>query len=129
MVREAAELLGVGHTTLRSLLKEEEDLGPSYCAYFGKVKIYLYTKEDVEKIGAYLKERKKIYRNTGRAKAPGRPRKWSDEERAQRGKLYSKSNYYHKRMTELIAHGLDTTKVAAKLEAVRAELDAMEKKE
>lgn len=127
MVREAAELLGVKHTTLRGLLKDGEELGPSYCAYFGKVKIYLYTKEDIEKIGIYLKNRKKIYRNTDTSKVPGRPRKWTDEERAHRGKLYSKSNYYHKRVVALASQGLDGSKVQKKLDEVRAQLTAMEK--
>lgn len=127
MVREAAEILKVKHTLLRTLLKDDPDLGPSFCAYFGKVKIYLYTQEDIERIGKYLVDRRKVYKNTSTSgKYPGRPQKWTPEQRKYRQRLYTKNLYYKKRLASQIEHDLDTTDTLKIINKIERELETMQ---
>jgi hypothetical protein len=107
MVREAADLLGVNHRVLRKFNDDpESDLKPSFLAFLGKVKVYLYTEDDLDKIKEALDERKRVYPNDP-ALVPvrGRPRKYSKEDRKERQKLYSKAHYYGKRAEEELAKG------------------------
>ena len=116
MLREAAEILGVGTALLRSAMKDDVDLwGPSFCAFFGKVKIYLYTKDDIDRIGENLSQRKRVFRNTENISAKGRPMKWSNEERIVRQRLYSRSHYYRRRVVDLTAAGDSAGTAAAQL--------------
>lgn len=106
MLREAAEILGVSHRTLRRLLEDNpNELGPSYCAFFGKVKIYLYTKSDVDKLRAHLKGKKRVFRNTDTPRMTGRPPKWTAEQRKERQRLYSARHYYLTRVKKLTEAG------------------------
>lgn len=134
MVREAAEVLGVSHTTLRRLLKDEpEELGPSFCVYVGKNaspetgkgKIYLYTQEDLDKLRAFLSGPKRIWRNTDTPRQTGRPPKWTSEERKERQRLYSASYYYAQRAKKLAADGDPNGAVIAqsRVDEIQAQLN------
>lgn len=48
MVSEAAKMIGVSPHTLRQYVSDP-NLSPTKCANFGKVRIYLYTMEDIQK--------------------------------------------------------------------------------
>src|SRR6266571_4438645 len=61
LLREVAQMLGVNHRVLRKLNDETDDLGPSFFTMFGRVKIYLYTKDDINALGEYLNARRTIY--------------------------------------------------------------------
>lgn len=129
MVREAAEYLGVSSVTLRSAMKDDtEKWGPSFCAWFGKVKIYLYTKADLERIGKNLADRKRVYRNSEEYSATGRPKKWSDEETKSRQRLYSQHHYYRRRAAKMTEEGREAaaTKAAARVVEIQAQLDEQE---
>lgn len=102
MTREAAAMLGVPRRRLDEYVASYPDeLGPSFCTFFGKLKIYLYTQEDIERIRAHLTNVRRVFppRTPG---AGGRPRKWTDEERKERQRLYAKRHYYHRRIEESI---------------------------
>lgn len=102
MLREAAEMLDVPQRRLRDFIKDDpENLGPSFCAMFGKIKIYLYTKDDIETIRQHLQDQKKVYRNKDKPGAGGRPRLWTDEQRKERQRLYSQAHYYRLRAAEV----------------------------
>lgn len=107
MLREAAEMLGVHHRTLRTLIKDlsDQELGPSFVAYMGKVKIYLYTREDIEAIRQHMENRRTVYPAFGEPKASGRPRIYSVEERRERQRKYSQAHYYRRRAQALVEEG------------------------
>lgn len=101
MVREVAETLGVSQTTLRKFLSSEDpehaNLRPSHMVAFGKVNVYLYTRDDVDRIRAYLKARMEVKDFTV-TNAPGRPRIYSDAQRRERGRLYTRRHYWKKEL-------------------------------
>lgn len=119
MLREAAEMLGVHHRTLRTLIHEypDQELGPSYVAYMGKVKIYLYTREDIEAIRQHMADRRTVYLASGEPKAVGRPRIYTKEERRERQRRYSQAHYYRIRAEALAAEGRTKEAAAAKRKA------------
>jgi predicted transcriptional regulator len=91
MLREAAEMLDLSHSTLRKYISEKtEGLQPSKAVMFGKVLVYLYTKEDVDRMRGLIEKRREIvsYANAGR------PRKYTDEQRIARSKIYSRRTYW-----------------------------------
>jgi hypothetical protein len=126
MLREAAEMLGVSHRTLRIYLADPEtkdELGPSFCAYFGKVKIYLYTREDIEKIRKYLTSRKTVFRTNETPRPTGRPPKWTSKQRKERQRLYSSAHYYSRRAEELDQTDPEAAALArAKVAAIKKKL-------
>lgn len=97
MLREAAVEVGLSPSTLRKYISDDiEGLLPSKSVMFGKVPIYLYTKEDIERI-----KDKNINRMTIRDyKGGGRPRKYSHDERAMRSRLFSKRYYWRSKLQE-----------------------------
>jgi len=127
MVREAAAMLGVRHPVLRALLKEDKELGPSFCVFFGKVKVYLYTAEDIERVRVYLTQRKRVFRNTDITSSLGRPQKWTEEQRKERQRLYSSSHYYRRRAEKLDAEG--RTDEAEKAKAKVADIEKQLRKQ
>jgi len=125
MLREAAEILGVKHTLLRSLMRSDDNkdrsLEPTFCTFFGKVKLYLYTKDDIARIRVYLTKRKQVFRNTELANFKGRPRIWTNEERKDRNRLYSRAYYYRKKAEEHTANG--DTAAADRAKAIVADCE------
>lgn len=127
MVREAADLLGVNHRLLRKFMDgDDADLKPSFLGYLGKVKIYLYTADDIDKIREYLEQRKTVYPNLAEAPHVGRPAKYTKAERKERQRLYSKAHYYGRRAREEHAKGHtgEAAKYLAKQRQTKKELDA-----
>ena len=96
MLSEVSLLLGVNPRVLRNINSDQETfktLGPSYITNFGKVQVYLYTKADVAKLKKWRQDRLTVLPATKKI-ASGRPRKWTNEERKHRAKLYSRLHYY-----------------------------------
>jgi|694.fasta_scaffold04974_32 DNA-binding transcriptional MerR regulator len=108
MVSEAAKMIGVSPHTLRQYVSDP-NLSPTKCANFGKVRIYLYTMEDIQKIQNELNERRKVVDFNGErmGKPSGRPSKFSKEEAAHRKRLYAQRYYYTKRAHKLRSEGRD----------------------
>lgn len=106
MVSEAAKMLGLSPHTLRQYVSDPA-LSPTKCANFGKIRIYLYTMEDIDRIKAELDERRKVvdYNGERHGRPSGRPRQFTEYEAAQRKKMYAKRYYYQKRAEQLIAQG------------------------
>ena len=131
MVREAAETLGVRHTVLRTLMRQDHNppLAPSFCAFFGKVKIYLYTREDIARIREYLTKRRQVFPNDDVVAYKGRPRLWTDAERKVRNRLYSRAYYYRKKVEEHTKAGNAEAAALAQIEVdeCEAELESMDK--
>lgn len=131
MVREAALMLGVSHRTLRRLIKDDDtpgkSLGPSYLVNFGKVPVYLYTVEDVERIRKHLNNAKQVLPREGVARLAGRPPKWTKDERTKRQRLYVRANYYRARIQTLSTNGRDdeAAQAADRLAGIEKELEAM----
>jgi len=99
MLREAAEILGISSQSLRKTVHTKDVEAPSFWVMFGKLKIYLYTREDIEEVRAWLKAREEIYK-TGEGPQPkvGRPRKYTEEERAEKQREYAKSYYWRRQL-------------------------------
>lgn len=102
---EAAEILGVSDTTLRTLIAEAGTTGekagaPSKYVMYGKNKIYLYSDEDIERIRALLAERREI--RPFDAAVTGRPRVYTQEEAAVRKKHNARAWYYRNKIQRLI---------------------------
>jgi len=126
MVREASEILGVNHRVLRKFNDDpDSDLKPSFLAFLGKVKVYLYTEDDIDRIKDALEERRRVYPNDP-ALIPvrGRPRSFTKEDRKQRQKLYSRAHYYGKRAQEELERGNmgKASEYLAQQKAVKKEL-------
>lgn len=60
---EVANQVGVSVQAVRKYAKNPELKAPSHFAPFGRLKIYLYTKEDVQEIQDYLAGRNKVQTN------------------------------------------------------------------
>lgn len=106
MLREAAEMLEVTQFTLRKFIQDDvEGCVPSKYAMLGKIKIYLYTQEDVESIRDHLRDLTKVYDHVGQAKRIGRPPEYTQPERDKRSRLYSKSWYWKNRVRLLTERG------------------------
>jgi hypothetical protein len=106
MLREAAEAVGTSQFILRKLIQEGPvECAPSKYAQFGKTKIYLYTREDIEDVRRYLAKRQEVHDHNGPARKPGRPPKYTKEQRRKRARLYSKAWYWKNRAQELADDG------------------------
>jgi hypothetical protein len=98
LLREAAEAAGVSQFTLRKMIADDiPKCTPSKYAMFGKIKIYLYTRTDIDNIREYLGDRHKIYNHAGMAKRTGRPATYTKAQRKTRSRLYSKAWYWKNR--------------------------------
>ena len=130
MLREAAELTGASPYTLRKLIaNNEEGLTPSKWAWFGKVKIYLYTREDIDRLHEHFAHTRQVYDHDGvQAKRQGgRPATFTKEERVTRNRLHSMRWYYRKREQKLKDRGdLEGSRQAGtKADEIDKELEAM----
>jgi hypothetical protein len=125
MLREAAEASGVSQFTLRKMIAEDiPQCTPSKYAMFGKIRIYLYTRKDIENIRKYLIERNQVYNHNGQAKRIGRPPTYSKTERKDRSRLYSKAWYWKNRAEILESKGdkAGAAKARAKARELKKEL-------
>lgn len=105
LLREAAGILGISQRALRHYIQQRNTpLIPSYAANMGKVRIYLYTPEDIARIRSLLQSRNVVYRNEGRVSL-GRPPRFTTEERKIRQRKFSMANYYRKRAEALTEAG------------------------
>lgn len=106
LLREAADAIGVSQFVLRKFIADgTEGCTPSKYAMFGKVKIYLYTRDDIETIRQHLSARHRVFKHDGQARRVGRPPQYTKEERANRSRLYSKSWYWRSREKILSQRG------------------------
>ena len=106
LLREVAEYVGVSQFTLRKFISDNvESCVPSKYAMFGKTRIYLYTRQDIESIREYVKKRNIVYDHDGQARKIGRPAKYTKEERVNRSRLYSKAWYWRNRSRMLAERG------------------------
>jgi hypothetical protein len=101
MLREAAEILGISSQALRKTVHDKTINAPSFWVMFGKLKIYLYTRDDVEEIRAWLKAREEVYK-TGETPEPrvGRPRKYTPEQKAEKQREYARSYYWRNQLAK-----------------------------
>ena len=99
MLREAAEMLGVSTQTLRKTVHDEKINAPSFWVMFGKLKIYLYTRDDIEEVRAWFKAREEVYK-TGEVPEPkvGRPRMYNKEQKAAKQREYARSYYWRNQL-------------------------------
>lgn len=102
MLREVAEIVGVSQYTLRNLIANDADgLTPSNFAMFGNVKIYLYTRADIERLQKHFERRLEVLKYNGQSAKVGRPALYTKEERKERNRLHSQSYYWKKRYESL----------------------------
>jgi hypothetical protein len=104
---EAAEMLGIGSSTLRKYISTgNKEMSPSkQINYLDKVRIYLYTAEDIERMREYLGSMSSVQEFDGPMRPRGRPRKYSDEQRRERMRLFAKASYWRRRASDLSAVG------------------------
>lgn len=132
---EAAEMLGVPESTLRALIKDateggDPDGAPRQYIPFGKMMIYLYSPDDIERVRGVLAKRSAP--TPFAMVLPGRPARYSPEERAARTKLSARAWYYRNRIDKLTREGPKEHEVAInaakrKLREINAELKRTEK--
>jgi hypothetical protein len=109
LLREAAQILGVSHRTLRNFIasNEKQDLAPGYYAMLGKVKVYLYTDDDIGRIRKYLDSQKNLYRldDPGPMGNRGRPAKYNDDQRKERQRKFTQVHYYKTKAQKYVDAG------------------------
>lgn len=124
-VTEAAKLLHLSPHTLRSYAGSgDSKLAPTKCAYFGKVRLYLYTAEDVSRIKNELDARREVKEFNGErfGRPSGRPAIYTKEQVAQRKRLYARRHYYKKKAQEARLHGEDSSRYDSRVEEITREL-------
>lgn len=120
LLREAAEAVGTSQFVLRKFISDGDiECSPSKYAQFGKTRIYLYTREDIESIRQNIEKKYGVYDHLGPHKKPGRPPKYNREQRKQRARMYSKSWYWRNRAKVLGEQG--------KIEAAQAAMERAKK--
>lgn len=108
MLREAAHACDVSQFTLRKFIAEDvKECLPSKTTQFGKIRVYLYTREDIERIQKHLEQQSRVYDYNGPAKKMGRPSIYTKEQMDERKKLYTKRWYWRNR-AKLLADRGDT---------------------
>lgn len=128
LLREAATLLQVNHRVLREINSDEsrKEYWPSFFTYMGKIKLYLYTDDDVAKLRQYFEERRAVYPISENPpnKKMGRPAQYTAEQKKIRQRLYSQAHYYKKMARKHTAEGeLDKAKLdLAKAREIQLEL-------
>jgi len=125
LLREAAQHLGVSQFTLRKYIADDvPECTPSKFAMFGKVKIYLYTREDIASIRKHIESRNTVYEHDGQARRVGRPPTYTKSERDYRSRLYSKAWYWRNREKLLTERGDEegAAKARAKADEITKEL-------
>lgn len=65
-VQEVADILGIAPQTVRKYAANRVTQAPSFYAPFGKTKVYLYTKEDIQALRDYLQARRAVIPTSGR---------------------------------------------------------------
>ena len=122
MLREVAEMVGVSQYVLRNLIaKDAEGLLPSNYAMFGNVKIYLYTRADIERLQKHFERRMVVREYDGQSPKAGRPALYTREERLARNRLYSQAYYWRKRHEKLVTEGRLDEAAAANDKAIEVE--------
>lgn len=126
MLREAAHACDVSQFTLRKFIAENVvECLPSKVTQFGKIRVYLYTREDIQRIQEYLSHQNVVLDFNGPAKKMGRPALYTKEQMDERKKLYTKRWYWRNR-AKLLAERGDTDGAAEALrraDDVTKELD------
>lgn len=126
MLREAASAIGVSPQFLRKAIRDDRvEYLPSKSGYLGKVKIYLYTRTDLDRMRKALEQSRVVYDYDGQMRRPGRPRRYTREEAKERQRLFSRSYYYRKRVAALEEQGLSET---AEYKKAKARLREIERK-
>lgn len=106
MLREAAHACDVSQFTLRKFIAEDvKECLPSKTTKFGKIRVYLYTREDIARIQEHLAKQVHVFDYAGPAKKMGRPSIYSKEEMEERKKLYTKRWYWRNRYKILAQRG------------------------
>jgi len=103
LLREAAGMLGISTQALRKTVHDKSVAAPSFWVMFGKLKIYLYTREDVDELRAWFKAREEVFR-VGEGEMPkvGRPRKYDAVQKAQKQREYARSYYWRKQLESAV---------------------------
>lgn len=130
LVREAAEAMGVSQHYLRRSIKQEvEGMLPSHGVMIGKMKVYLYTMDDIHRMRKLIAERKKVSdfetikdSEGGRG---GRPTVYTKEERVERARLYSRACYWKNRVKHADAINNDAMKKRAEKELGKLEKEIL----
>jgi len=91
MLREAAESLDLSPHTLRKYIANDAaGLKPSKSVMFGKIEVYLYTREDLDRMRNVIDNRVTVRDYAG----GGRPSKYSLQQRKDRARLFSRRHYW-----------------------------------
>jgi transposase-like protein len=126
LVREAAEALGISQHQLRRAIKHEQTgMLPSHGVMIGKMKVYLYTIEDIERMRDIIAQQRAVSdyesikdKKSGRG---GRPAVYTPEERAQRARLYSRACYWKNRIKH--AENIKDFEMKRKAEIILAKIE------
>lgn len=113
---EAAEKLGVSKHTLRAYIARlnDKELSPSSFVNRGKMKIYLYTEEDIDRIRVARRARTRPVLKDG-------------DKRLQRSRFHNQLYYWRTRIRrhELLEDEAQTKFAKAKVEDIKRRMDAL----
>jgi predicted metal-dependent phosphoesterase TrpH len=129
IVREVAAKTGISQSTLRRAIHNNtKELMPSKAVGpAGGQKVYLYTPDDIERIVAHYQAMRTPEDFDGVVQTrTGRPRRFTDDERAERARLHSKANYWKRRAANLERDGRKGEAIEARktYDKIRKVLDA-----
>jgi hypothetical protein len=100
MVTEAALELDLAPSKLRRWISgSDSEYWPSRSVKFGKTTVYLYTREDIDRIRAKWEVDSKAIEFNGK-RGRGRPKVYTKGQRAVRAQLQSRRNYWRLRAEE-----------------------------
>lgn len=104
LLREAAEECGMSVQVLRRAVKDgQEAMQPSNGVMIGKMKVYLYTREDIDRMKQALADRRDVKTFDEMSRSPvvgGRPSVYTPEEKAERARLFSRLSYWRNKYRE-----------------------------
>ena len=124
MLRETAETLGVSSQFLRKAIRDDRvEYLPSKSVWFGKVKIYLYTRQDLDRMRKALEQSRVVFDHDGQMRRPGRPRRFTKEQAKERQRLFSRAYYYRKKLDKMKKEQLSETEQYKKAQTRLREIE------
>jgi len=127
MLREVAAMLGISTQSLRKTVPNKSIEAPSFWVMFGKLKIYLYTRDDIDELRKHLEERSEVFK-TGEKEQPkvGRPRKYNKEQKKEKQREYARMYYWRKQLEKAEREGDKAKTDRAKLKMFELEKEIAE---
>lgn len=114
LIREVAHYLGVSQAALRGAAQRHPELGPSYSVPYKRIRLNLYTPQDMLALERYLTR----YKATG-GKRRGQPRLWTEREARERIRRRDRARHLVYRSRREAAAGREDLAARSRIQAAR----------